>query len=1538
MALVLSGTALPASPGTAAPTQPAATTCPATAPDRATAAAIAARCRRQVEDESARTEKAQVFVNADATLTAVTAARVQRVRKDGGWATPDPALRPVDGRLAPVASATDMSFSAGGDAPLVTLRAAKGELSLRWPGPLPPPTVSGAQVTYPSVLPDVDLVVTADVEGFSEVLVVKTPAAAKNPALAEVRFAVEAKGLTMRAGDAGTLKVVDGAGATVFASGTPKMWDSSGQGSDSDSGSDARGATAGARDAAMPLTLSGSTLTVRPDRKFLTASATTYPVFVDPALVASAWTMINSRFTGQSYWSYDKFDCPKWEPKTKSCAKVGYTDEAQTMTYRSLFEFQNAEYLGKHVLDAKLTMELLHSWSCGGTNTDVHRVGNAPRSDTNWGNNAGSWVYPAAASGSSFNCSKQPKHTEWGLTGLARQAAAEGWGSITLGLKAMNESNHNAWKKFDASTARFVVTYNSYPNAPDQLRVADGTCGTGAGRPYVRTLTPQLRARVSDADGLARPLNVTFTWWQLGGTVGVGEQASQADLASGTDAVVSIPAGKLVDGRTYVVRAQAGDGIDVGQFSAQCEFTVDVTPPSTPGAVGSTSYPSDGQLHGGAGIAGTFTIAPPAMNPADVVAYAYTVDGGIQGAQAPRVNAGTDHGATVSVTPPTDGVHTLRVWAIDVAGNLSAAPSTHTFGVRAGSGPDALWRFEESSGAAVDSTGHGNAMTLTGVGRTSGRGGTVAVPNGGGTFGTTAGPIATRDPVTGGATTVRTDANFAVSFWAQRPAAIANSVPVVVSADGERTSAFWVGYHGTDQRWTFAMASVDGDAPSIATVKSDAAPAAGMWTHVAAVYDAASHTLRMYVDGVAQAQTATLTGGFNATGPLVLGGRKSAGARLGGMVGVVDDLRVYARTLSPTEMEFEKQLKPVSPIVTLSDGGRVTIGRPLQVTLDARGDTTITRIRYSLGDQTLSGSVTLPAAGGKATVTVTPTVPGSTFVFAASVTANNRQSETAAAVARVTDLPAVNGTASDANGNPAVNALVRLEPGGATLRTGPDGSFAFPNLAAGQYIVTATGGPCGATATSAVTIDEPTFVGLTLFPQADLFGYTCSTEERPFVPADQTVLPLTGDDKTIQVTLPFTVPFYGESATTAWVSTNGTLSIGDGTDADEYRGTSLPDRSTPNGVIAPFWDDLMVDGSASVRTAVLGTAPNRQFVVEWRNVIFFSEDLRVTFEVILSENGDLAFTYANLGPDPTSRGAYAAVGVESRTGGIGTQYSFHEPLLADGSAVVITRPTVPRPIGPWTVSGRVTRNGAAVPNALVSIDPLWTDVQTTTGSFALGGVESGRYVMTARQGCDAGAAAIDVAGDTQVDIPLNSMYRDPVGYGCTVATTPFVPADQTILPWRMAEEDLWEAYGEVPFPFQVFDFAFTTFYVTEEGDFYLEEWWGSHIRTLNAYKDPHTFFDAQTTVRTALIGTAPNRQFVVEVRNLGSTRTPTSRVSYEVIFGEDGLLTYNYAGIDEAHEREARAVRVSDFWYSRALPGQPEFTNNRAVTFHRFEP
>jgi hypothetical protein len=146
------------------------------------ALALARRTKQPVEVTALRSETRQVFAEPDGTLVLEQHPRPVRVRKQGRWQDVDTTLttRP-DGSVAPVATAVDLSFSGGGTSPLARMARGAKALELGWQGALPTPVLDGDTATYPEVLPGVDLSVRADVDGFSHLLVVKTPEAARNP-------------------------------------------------------------------------------------------------------------------------------------------------------------------------------------------------------------------------------------------------------------------------------------------------------------------------------------------------------------------------------------------------------------------------------------------------------------------------------------------------------------------------------------------------------------------------------------------------------------------------------------------------------------------------------------------------------------------------------------------------------------------------------------------------------------------------------------------------------------------------------------------------------------------------------------------------------------------------------------------------------------------------------------------------------------------------------------------------------------------------------------------------------------------------------------------------------------------------------------------------------------------------------------------------------------------------------------------------------------------------------------------------------------
>jgi hypothetical protein len=177
------------------------------------------------------------------------------------------------------------------------------------------------------------------------------------------------------------------------------------------------------------------------------------------------------------------------------------------------------------------------------------------------------------------------------------------------------------------------------------------------------------------------------------------------------------------------------------------------------------------------------------------------------------------------------------------------------------------------------------------------------------------------------------------------------------------------------------------------------------------------------------------------------------------------------------------------------------------------------------------------------------------------------------------------------------------------------------------------------------------------------------------VPGTDLLAAATGDDVSQNVALPFAFNFYGTPYSSANVTTNGFVSFTDLT--AQWANSGIPSAATPNTAIYPYWDDLYIDSpTAGIYTASLGVAPSRQFVIEWRNIRYFADaSRRVSFEVILNENGDIQTMYQDIAPgDGTEMGNSATVGIENSTGTVGLEYSLNEAVLSTGLAVRYFKP------------------------------------------------------------------------------------------------------------------------------------------------------------------------------------------------------------------------------------------------------------------------
>ena len=137
----------------------------------------------------------------------------------------------------------------------------------------------------------------------------------------------------------------------------------------------------------------------------------------------------------------------------------------------------------------------------------------------------------------------------------------------------------------------------------------------------------------------------------------------------------------------------------------------------------------------------------------------------------------------------------------------------------------------------------------------------------------------------------------------------------------------------------------------------------------------------------------------------------------------------------------------------------------------------------------------------------------------------------------------------------------------------------------------------------------------------------------------------------IEIGFPF--PYCGQIYEDVKISTNGFINPGANWNDDS------PNNQLHYGIypiIAPLWDDLSL-AEGSLQYATIGTAPNREFWVQYSNArwLYNNFNCYVNFQVVLSENGKIEFRYGNTNGSPLN--CSASIGINMPNAGAGNFFS-----------------------------------------------------------------------------------------------------------------------------------------------------------------------------------------------------------------------------------------------------------------------------------------
>ncbi|MFJ9428149.1 hypothetical protein ACIRQY_00675 [Streptomyces sp. NPDC101490] len=711
----------PSEPPPTAKSSPAKAQKTSTGPrDEAAAAAEAKRTGKEVLVDAATTATEQIWALPNGKMRTQIHALPQRAKNArGDWAPIDNTLRRDDksGALSvrPVNAAIPVRFSGGtsgadradrsyvrmplaegpGDATVLAEADLDGHtIAYTWPGPLPEPVLNGPRALYSEVLPGVDLLLVAREEGgFGQLLIVKTPEAARNKDLATVSYGLRSKTAVFEQdAKASRIQVLDKAGREVGSIPTPFAWDSSGQDPELPPGTPLRTSVAepadvlklsglsgiepGARSAPLPVALDGAgtgtaVLNLGMSRTGLLGHPdTAYPVFIDPPLESpkGGWTTAYRKYPTSSFWNGTNFS------SGTSDARVGYESETGGLG-RSFWKmgFSSTKYKDAKFDWATFKVKNNHSWSCTDRNFELWLTGSIS-TGTTWKAQPG-WTKKVDtkpfAHGWSSSCPDD--YAAFNVLSGVQHAVTAEYSSVTLGMRASTETDTQTWRKFLASSAVLEGQYNRPPNQPTVgTSSPGGACVPGPTNSVAIGRTAiTLKAKATDPDGTVPKLR--FRFWKSGATTksehvatadgnGYGQMIIQAD----DPLLKNITANTLF---SWDVRSE--DPFDQSTFfpngTEPCRITVDPTAPPQPD-ISSTVFleaTPDGKTWAKVkfGTPGDFTFTA-----SGATKFMYAFEGETL-VQSPPPSGGKV--TLPSLLPRHAGPNVLNVYAYDVHGNES---------------------------------------------------------------------------------------------------------------------------------------------------------------------------------------------------------------------------------------------------------------------------------------------------------------------------------------------------------------------------------------------------------------------------------------------------------------------------------------------------------------------------------------------------------------------------------------------------------------------------------------------------------------------------------------------------------------------------------------------------------------------------------------------------------------------------------------------------------------------------------------------------
>ncbi len=195
----------------------------------------------------------------------------------------------------------------------------------------------------------------------------------------------------------------------------------------------------------------------------------------------------------------------------------------------------------------------------------------------------------------------------------------------------------------------------------------------------------------------------------------------------------------------------------------------------------------------------------------------------------------------------------------------------------------------------------------------------------------------------------------------------------------------------------------------------------------------------------------------------------------------------------------------------------------------------------------------------------------------------------------------------------------------------------------------------------------------------DIWGYSWIDSDDPLGPSHSwidisaigtEVVGLGDDDTSGAISIGFAFPFYQNSYTKLYVGSNGIITFGSG--STSRTNSNMPNVTTPNNLIALWWDDL--DPRKGGHIYYYSDIANSRFIVSFvgtPNYYSTTGTGSLTFQVVLQSNGKIYLHYGTMNPGADVDGLNGStIGIENSSGTDGLAVVYNAPYMHDNLTIM----------------------------------------------------------------------------------------------------------------------------------------------------------------------------------------------------------------------------------------------------------------------------